>query len=405
MLVVHTFSRFRHVALFALLAADVACDRAEADAPAPGQAKAAPAVVEIAEVERRSLPDMVEVSASLEPALRATLMPEVGGVIRSVAKERGDPVKEGEKLVRISASDYSLALEQARSGASGAEAGLAQAEANFDNATQQYERYKGLRDEDAVTKAEFEAVEAAYRSATAAVEAARSRIRAAKTGIRGAKRRVADTVLRAPFDGFVVARHADPGEAVRPMGTPVLEVINTDTVYAVAGLAELESPRVRVGMTAKVLVDALPDMRFEGEIVMVGHEVDARTRTVPIRVRLENAEHTLKAGLSGRIRIELGQIDGPAVPRVALINRQGRRARVFVYKDGVVQEREVEVDPRFNEYIPVLDGLEAGERVVTWGQARLQDGLAVEVSNTTEAPPGKSIAELTPSHSASTNDL
>lgn len=361
------------------LVLQLACDRGGSD-PAIEATPATAPRVKVAEVEKRSLADVVEVSASLEPALRATITPEVGGVIAKITKDRGDAVKKGETLVRISASDYNLALDQARSGASGAEAGLSQAEAAFDNAKQQYDRYKGLRDKGAVTAAEFEQIEAGHRAAAAAVEAARSQIRSAKTGVRSAKKRISDTSLEAPFDGFVVARRADPGEVVRPMGTPILEIVNIDTVFALGALTEIESPRIRPGMSAEVIIDAVPETPLRGEIVMVSHEVDARTRTVPIRIRLDNAKHELKAGMSGRIRVELGTLDGPVVPRIALVSRQGGRAHVFVYDAGVVRERSIEIDPRFEEHVPVLQGLDVGETVVTWGHSRLQDGASVEVA-------------------------
>ena len=362
------------------------CDASESEAEATERVVSA-TPVRVEPIRIVELDEVVEVSASLEPVMRARLTPEVGGVVTTITKDLGDTVDKDELLVRISASDYSLALDQARSGAAGAQAGLRQAEASFNNAKQQYDRYKDLRQKNAVTQAEFEQVETAFLAAEAAVEAARSQTKTAKTGIRSAKRRVADTVLRAPFAGFVVARHVDPGEVVRPMGSAVLELVNIDEVFAEGALSELESPRVKVGMTASVFIDALGSEPMKGEVVMVGHEVDSRTRTVAIRVRLDNGAGRLKAGMSGRISVAVGQRKGPVIPRVALASREGRDAHVFVVVDGKVQDREVVVDPRFDDLIPVLDGLAVGETVVTWGHARLSDGAEVSILGAEEGAP------------------
>ena len=357
------------------------CDASESEAEATERVVSA-TPVRVEPIRIVELDEVVEVSASLEPVMRARLTPEVGGVVTTITKDLGDTVDKDELLVRISASDYSLALDQARSGAAGAQAGLRQAEASFNNAKQQYDRYKDLRQKNAVTQAEFEQVETAFLAAEAAVEAARSQTKTAKTGIRSAKRRVADTVLRAPFAGFVVARHVDPGEVVRPMGSAVLELVNIDEVFAEEAVQGKEHER-----DASVVIDALGSEPMKGEVVMVGHEVDSRTRTVAIRVRLDNGAGRLKAGMSGRISVAVGQRKGPVIPRVALASREGRDAHVFVVVDGKVQDREVVVDPRFDDLIPVLDGLAVGETVVTWGHARLSDGAEVSILGAEEGAP------------------
>jgi RND family efflux transporter MFP subunit len=366
--------------LAALLSAS-ACDKRTGEAEA--RATAAPSLppVKVQALERRQLQVDVSVPATLVPHLRAAITPQVGGTLTKVLKAKGDRVEQGEVLVRIAATDYRLQLDQARSGASSAEAGLAQAEANMVNAEQQYERYKKLRAGDAVTEADFERVESTYRAAKAAYDAARSQIASAKTGIRSAKKLMADTSLAAPFSGFVVARHFDPGEAVSPMARPVLEIVNIDTVYAEGAFSELDIAKLREGAEARVHVDAFGDEVFTGTITSVSQEVDRLTRTVIVRVELANPEHRLRAGMSGTIAVDLGAHEAVAVPRIALVNRRGSDARVFVLQGDTVQERHVKVNPRFEEYLPVEAGLEAGEVVVVWGHSRLRDGDRVRVDD------------------------
>jgi RND family efflux transporter MFP subunit len=359
------------------------CDKSDAT-KAEDSATSAPSLppVKVRTLERQQLRADVSVAATLTPHLRAAITPQVGGTLTQVLKAKGDRVEKGETLVRIAATDVRLQLDQARTGASSAEAGLAQAEANLLNAEQQYERYKKLKAGDAVTDAEFERVESTYMAAKAASDAARSQISSAQTGIRSAKKLVSDTSLQAPFSGFVVARHFDPGAAVSPMARPVLEIVNIDTVYAEGAFSELDVSKIREGAEAKVRIDAFGDEVFSGTISSISHEIDRLTRTVSVRVELANPDHRLKAGMSGSIDIDTGTRESVAVPRIALVGRRGREARVFVLQGDTVQERDVTVDPRFTEYLPVESGLEAGEVVVVWGQSRLRDGDRVRVDQT-----------------------
>ena len=366
------------------------CDRLSGEAEA--EAAAAPVVppVKVETLQRKPLRADLAVPATLTPHLRAAITPQVGGTLTHIFKDKGDRVAQGEVLARVAATDYRLQLDQAKSGVTSAEAGLAQAEANMVNAEQQYERYKKLRAGDAVTDADFERVESTYLAAKAAADAARSQITSAKTGIRSAKKLVSDTTLVAPFSGFVVARHFDPGEVVSPMARPVLELVNIDTVYAEGAFSELEVAKLREGAEVTIRVDAFGDEAFMGKIAAISQEVDRLTRTVGVRVELANPDHRLKAGMSGVIDVELGTVETVAVPRIALVNRRGRDARVFVLRGDTVEERHVKVNPRFTEYLPVEEGLEAGEVVVVWGQSRLRDGDRVRVDDS--PPPSTEVA-------------
>jgi RND family efflux transporter MFP subunit len=390
-------TRLACVVLSTLLAF-VGCDQRTESAAETNASEPTLPPVKVQTIARQELSAEIAVPATLSPHLRAAITPQVGGTLTKVLKDKGDRVVQGEVLVRIAATDYRLQLDQARTGVSSAEAGLAQAEANLVNAEQQYERYKKLRAGDAVTEAEFERVESTYRAAKAAYDAARSQISSAQTGIRSAKKLVSDTSLEAPFSGFVVARHFDPGEAVSPMARPVLEIVNIDTVYAEGAFSELEVAKLREGAEARVRVDAFGDEVFTGTISAIGQEVDRLTRTVSVRVELDNPEHRLKAGMSGTIEVNLGALEVVAVPRIALVTRRGRDARVFVLRGDVVQERHVQVNPRFTEYLPVEAGLEAGEVVVVWGQSRLRDGDRVRVDD------GPAVAASQPRDDAPTED-
>jgi RND family efflux transporter MFP subunit len=341
--------------------------------------------VRVGTASRKTVHQGIRAPITIEPAMRATITPQVGGVLTAVFKDTGDTVEEGERLLEIAATDYRLALDQARSGLAGAEAGVAQAKAAYENAKIQYERYEKLRASNAITEAAFEKVRTGYQAAKAGYDAAQSQLRAAGTGIRSARKRVSDTVITAPFPGYVVARHMDPGELVRPMGAPILIISNIDHVFAVAAVGELDSARLKIGSEAEVVLDALPDRRFSGKLVMINQEVDAMTRTVEVKIRLDNPEHEIKGGMAGTVEIRLGTQDAVVVPRTALVRRRGHKARTFVVEGDVVRQREVTLADSLGEDVPVVEGLQGGEQIVIWGGVNLADGNRITVLEQVDA--------------------
>lgn len=335
--------------------------------------------VEVTPVEERKISRTVETSTTLAASRTLTVTAEVGGVAEKIHVDQGDTVEKGDPLVRIASIDYSLAVDSAQSQKQAARAGLQQARARMETARKQYERFKKLYEDDVVAKAKFEEVETAYEQAKAGYEAAKAQAEQASTGVRQAQTRVGDTVVRAPFDGHVVRRMLDEGSVVRPMASPVMQVVDDDPIRAEASVGELVVPRVETGMEVTVEVDALPGESFEGEIQMVNRQVDPRTREASIRVVLPNEDGRLRAGMSGTVTIELGSRERLVVPRRALFDREGSTAAVFVVESETARRRTVEFEPGFEERVPVTEGLSVGDRVVVWGIDQVRDGSGVEI--------------------------
>ena len=371
---------FASIGLLLALAALSGCTGVEKEAEGASADNEESAVaVEAATVESRELSRTIEVSTTLAANRTLTVTPEVGGVAEKIYRDQGDTVESGDPLVRVASVDYSLAVDSAQSQKSAAQAGIKQAKARLKTARKQYERFEKLYADEVIAKAQFEEVEAAYESAKAAYESAKARAERASTGVEQARTRVEDTVVRAPFGGHVVRRMVDEGAVLRPMASPVMVLIDDDPIRAEAAVGELKVPEVREGMAATVEVDAYPDREFEGKVAMVNRQINPRTREAAIRVVLPNEEGELRAGMSGKVRIELGSRERLVVPRTAIFDRQGSQAAVYVVESGSAHRRTIHIEPGFESHLPVTDGLSGGERVVTWGADQLGDGTPVEV--------------------------
>ena len=361
------------------------CSASEEGSPSAAPAKKRVPVV-VATVALGDVQRSIVVSTSLIPAQRATLTPEVGGVIREITKSPGDRVRKGEKLVVVASTAYEVALDAARAQLAAAEATAQQMQVQLTNAQLRFQRHDALQKDKAVTQAELDAARSGLRGAEAAVAAAKARRDGASAQIRSATKQVRDTVLKAPFDGFVVKRLMDPGEVVQPGRSPVLVVVDPEPLYAACQIGELDSPSVRVGMAAQVHLDAFEGRAFEGEVAVVNQELDAQTRSVHTRVRVKDEEGLLRAGFSGTVEVPMASVKRVVVPRVALLRRRRERAQVFVVEGGIARLRDVEVDPAMREHIEIRAGLSAGDKVVVEGHTGLSHGQPVEARAT---PAGK----------------
>lgn len=357
------------------------CSEAESEASGAQADEKTAVPVKVAPVEKRELARTVETSTTLAASRTLTVTPEVGGLAEKIYVEQGDEVEEGDPLVRIASVDYSLAVDSAQSQKQAARAGLERAKAQLETTRKQYERFKKLYEDDVVAKATFEEIETAFEQAKAGYESAKAQAEQASTGVEQAQTRVDDTVVRAPFDGHVVRRMLDEGAVVRPMASPVLQIIDDEPIRAEATVGELAVPELRSGMEAVVEIDALPEESFRGEIETVNRQVDPRTREAAIRVVLPNEEGRLRAGMSGTVTIELGERQREVVPRRALFDREGTTAAVYVVESETARRRTVEIEPGFEEMIPIVDGLSAGDRVVIWGIDKVQDETPIEIQS------------------------
>lgn len=195
--------------------------------------------------------------------------------------------------------------------------------------------------------------------------------------------------IRAPAAGVVVRKNAVQGAFVQP-GAELFELADLSRVWVLADVYEHELGRVKPGGVARLQLSAYPGETFEGKVGFVYPTLDPSTRTLRVRVELANRDGRLKPGMYGDVTLSLGEAKGLSVPREALVDT-GEVQYVFVAKrEGVFEPRRVKVGVRAGERVQVLEGLAAGETVVTTGnflldsESRLR--AAVEGASGSAAP-------------------
>jgi multidrug resistance efflux pump len=275
------------------------------------------------------------------------------------------------------------------------QAELRQAEANEkryrelvetgDTSMQNYESYRTLRDTARArlnsAKQQLEAALNTARQSNEAVKSAQANVDAARTGVETARQALADTVIRAPFAGFVSNRSVAVGEFVTT-GTPIITLVRTNPLKVQLQVAEANVPNVSIGMGVSLEVDAFKDRKFAGTVTAINPTLDPTNRAAIIEATVENSNNALRPGMFGTARIAReGGSFAVFVPRSAVLsdpNTQSYRAFV-IDKDNTAKLKVVQIGTEEAGTIQILSGLQADETIATSNLPQLYEGAKVQI--------------------------
>jgi cobalt-zinc-cadmium efflux system membrane fusion protein len=320
--------------------------------------------IRLGKAEAGVLAGALEVPAEvqLNPDRVAHVSPLVDGQLLSVDVSLGDRVEAETQLAQL----RSVELGQAR-------AELSRTSSLLDGAKQNRKRQRRLREEGISSERSLLEAELAYEQAHAEREAALSRLLV--FGLMGGSG--PDMNLASPIAGLVVERHATRGENVSP-GDTLFIVADLSRVWVIGRVYEQQVDQIAPGMSAALTLNAYPGHSWSGEVDFVGAVLDESTRTLPIRVEIENPEGLLRPGLFGSLRLTAAQPTGPTVlvPLAAIQTLEGQ-AVVFVPggEEGEFEAHPVTVGREGNRLAEVLEGLEQGARIVVEGAFILKSEL------------------------------
>jgi RND family efflux transporter MFP subunit len=317
--------------------------------PPPTPAAELPArSVALARAEKQLRPTVEEVVGTVRARSQATIAAITGGKIAEVKVTVGSRVRAGDVLVRITAREAAARVAQA-----GAVLALARLERD---------RMVALREKEVATAAQLDQAQSQLRVAEATYAEART---------------LADhAVLRAPFDGVVTAKLAQPGDTAMP-GQGLLVVEAPAVLRFEARVPESRAQGLALGQPAAVRLDG-ETREQQGTIGEIDPAADAATRTVLVKVDLP-ADPALRSGRFGRLLLTRGNAEAIVAPAGAVV-RRGQLELVFVVDAGVARLRLVRTGRAAGDGVEIISGLEGGETLAASEAALLVDGQKVEVA-------------------------
>ena len=348
-----------------LAAAVLACGGG--DAPAAGNATAAgagaspPTPVEIAAVERGAIVREITVSGVVEPIRTIGVNSQLAGALRSVLVEEGDAVRPGAVLARL--DDRELRAQ------------LTAAQASYEVARSAMERAETLREQEVITLAEYERDRTALAASRAQYEQLQTRVGFA--------------TVRAPIAGVITQKFVEAGDIVAPQ-TRLFALADVSTLVVRVGVSELDVVDIAVGDSVAVGLDAYPGRDLHGEVRRVFPTADPGTRLVTVEVALRGTRTAeARPGFLARVVFGLGSRDGVLlVPASAIVGGgDAGPTSVFVVQSERALRRPVTAGLTSRGRVEILDGLEAGEAVVTVGNNALREGAEVRVVTRESASP------------------
>ncbi len=289
--------------------------------------------------------------------------PLVGGVVKQVPVVLGDHVRRGQPLAVIFSSELAEAETQYLSH-------VAELEAEH----KKLERTRNLVRLGAASKQEEEEVTASHAAHESRVRAALERLKllgATDKQIAALARGeevVPNLIVPAPIDGVVLTRTANLGLVVN-QGQELFTVADLSSVWVMASVNEKDFASVRIGSAASISAPAYPGRVWKGRVAYIQPHVEPNTRTAQARVEVSNPSESLRIEMYVDVEFTFQGAKGPLVPEAA-VQSIGERQYVFLpIKDseGSFKLRPVRLGPAANGYYPVLQGLHAGDEVVTEG--------------------------------------
>ncbi len=321
---------------------------------------------------------------------RASLSPQIGGMVIELPVSEGDHVKAGQLLLRLDGAiqqdQLSLAKEDVLAASARSEEACFAAELAEKELTRQEGLHaQGIASEGAMDRAvsERDRSEAACRASRAGTQQAHAREALARTQLK-------QTRIDAPFDGVVAEVSTEVGEWITPSPPglpipPVVDLLNPHSLYISAPIDEMDAERVQVGQEVRISVDSRRGQSFAGRLVRVAPyvlDLVEQNRTVEIEAKFDDLEAvgSLLPGTSADVEVIIERrADVLRVPSTAVAD--GRRVLVVV--EGVLEEREVVSGLGNWRTTEVLEGLSEGEVVVILRRsAKLQPGVEVEIKET-----------------------
>jgi RND family efflux transporter MFP subunit len=333
---------------------------------------------------------MLNASGYVVAQRKSALASKVTGRLIWLGVEEGNFVKKEQVVARLENQDVSASKDQAAANVNVARFNLEQAQAELRDATVSLNRNKELLSRGVVARQTYDDVLTRYEKAVAGVAAAEAALKANTAALEGAAALLEYTLIRAPFDAVVLTKDADIGDIVTPLGAAanakaaVVTIADMSSLEVEADVSESNLSQIKPSQPCEIQLDALPDLRFRGEIHMIVPTADRSKATVMVKVRFIDKDSRILPEMSAKVAFLSRPVTGEekrpriAINRSAVMNRKNLKA-VFVVEGDRVVETSVSLGGPMGDMVEVLQGVKVGNRVVLNPLNRLKNGSKIKI--------------------------
>ncbi len=318
--------------------------------PAKGSETRRNANVRVVELAPQSLRQEASYVGNLQPNERVVLRSEMDGLVENVHVTKGQTVRKDQVLVNIATKELTVRLNLAR--------------ANHKLAVTNLKRDLKLSKKNLISQSQLDQSRNQRDSANFQEQLAEVNLK--------------KSVVRSSIRGQVKSKDTKPGEFVRK-GDKLVEILDLSQLLVEINVSERGILKLKKGQSVAVELYAQNGHTLAGKIRTIGIEADARNRTFPVEIEVDNPKERLRPGMLARVTINQGVLKKQlVVPRHAIIERETGRV-VFVVEDGKARMRPIKTGVSREERVQITSGLKFGEQVIVEGHTKLTDKEIVNV--------------------------
>ncbi|GAA6768108.1 hypothetical protein AAFH68_40600 [Flavobacterium sp. CGRL1] len=287
------------------------------------------------------------------PIQELTFSAEKSGKVISVLAKEGDYVRVGQTLLTVRGDVINVNAQQAQ--------------AVYQNAKSDYERYENAFKTGGVTKQQLDQAKLALTNA--------------QSNLTQANINVGDTKVKAPINGYINKKYIEPGSILAGMpATALFDIVNVSKLKLTVTVNESQVASLKLGNSVSITASVYPDKTFSGKITFIAAKADA-SLNFPVEIEItNNANNDLKAGMYGTANFGSNnqKQNLKVVPRNAFVGSVSSN-EIFVVENNVAKLKKVVAGRILGDKVEIINGLNDGDVVIITGQINLQDGNTVEI--------------------------
>jgi RND family efflux transporter MFP subunit len=329
--------------------------------------------------ERGALREQLALTGALKPKEQVDVTPKSTGRLEKIHFHVGDAVQAGALIAELERDELEQQVRRSEAMIGVARASLAQRSAELSNAEAQLGRAERLRADGLISAQDLEAQTTQAEVVRAQVRLAQAQMEQAEAELRELKIRLEQTRVYSPMNGHIAARYVDVGALLGPT-TPIVRMVNLNTMVTAANVPERDVGKLRLGNRAMVRVDAFGDRQFTGRVARISPVLDAATRTANIEIEIPNPGALLKAEMFARVELDLETTrQAVLIPREALVYR-GTQPGVYLIHEDRPEFRPIEAGMTQGDRVEVLGNLAPGTLLVGRGSSMIAEGDRIRLA-------------------------